>query len=103
MNEKLKILTEFCNKNIKSMSKVEELEKFLPIEDEKLKIFIMDGKMFFQSGEKLSYIWNEDNYYSHLEILKRIGAVYGVSLNGEDIFAVALFYEKISELIKRGN
>lgn len=101
MTKNLTNLIALCNERIKGYTKIEELENFLPITAKPLQIFIEDKKMFFTSGEKVSYIWAEGEYFSNLEILKRIGYVYKITLKEEGIFALMSFSRKMKLLAKK--
>lgn len=99
MDKNLKNLMGFCVKNIKSATKMKDLEKYLPIKDEKMWIYLLDEKLFFFHEEQVSHLWNENGYFSNLQILKRIAYPFGIEIKKEDIFSVATFAEKIKKIL----
>lgn len=97
----LSTLIEFCNNRIKGFSTLQDLGKILPLQHNGLCIFVEDNKMFFVKGDKVSHIWAEGKYFSNIEILKRIGFLYGIKLEKENIFALTTFARKMKQLAQK--
>lgn len=101
LDKKSILLATNCNNNIKSFSKKETILPYLPIENEKFKIFFETNKLIFTYKGKVSYIYLKDGYFSNLEIMKRLGYILGIELKQEDIFSITKFCLEINNILAK--
>lgn len=91
MEIKLKKLIEKCNKNLKGFSSKNEIIDFLPIKEDDIEIYLENKIINIKSRNEIMKIYEQDGYYSNLEILKDVAKIYGIKLKGNRILDLIKF------------
>ena len=99
MEIELKELIRKCNSNIKGMSRNEEINRYLPIKEENIEIYIEGKIMYIRNKQQTKKIYEQDGYYSNLEILKEIAKIYGVKLRSNKILDLIKFKNMVEIII----
>lgn len=99
MEIELKELIRKCNSNIKGMSRNEEINRYLPIKEENIEIYLEGKIMYIRNKQQTKKIYEQDDYYSNLEILKEIAKIYGVKLRSNKILDLIKFKNMIEIII----
>ncbi len=99
MEIELKELIRKCNSNIKGMSRNEEINRYLPIKEENIEIYIEGKIMYIRNKQQTKKIYEQDDYYSNLEILKEIAKIYGVKLRSNKILDLIKFKNMVEIII----
>ncbi len=99
MEIELKELIRKCNSNIKGMSRNEEINRYLPIKEENVEIYIEGKIMYIRNKQQTKKIYEQDDYYSNLEILKEIAKIYGVKLRSNKILDLIKFKNMVEIII----
>ena len=85
-NKKLRELLIICCSNIKGLTQKKIIEKYLPMEIEDLYVYQKDNRIIFEKQKvEIADIWEDNGYYSNLEILKNITPTYGVECKNDNI------------------
>ena len=97
---KLRKLILLCSENLKGLSRKSDIEKLLPINDDKFFIDTQDSKLIIKyNNELLGNIWLDTNCYSNLEILKVIAQIYNIEFKSEEILELIKFKNKITLML----
>lgn len=99
MEIELKKLIMKCNSNIKGMSRNEEINRHLPIKEENIEIYIEGKIMYIKNKQQIKKIYEQDDYYSNLEIIKEIANIYGVKLRSNKILDLIKFKNMVEIII----
>ena len=99
MEIELKELIRKCNSNIKGMSRNEEINRYLPIKEENIEIYIEGKIMYIKNKQQIKKIYEQDGYYSNLEIIKEIANIYGVKLRSNKILDLIKFKNMVEIII----
>ncbi len=99
MEIELKELIRKCNSNIKGMSRNEEINRYLPIKEENIEIYLEGKIMYIRNKQQTKKIYEQDDYYSNLEILKEIAKIYGVKLRSNKILDLIKFKNMVEIII----
>ena len=99
MEIELKELIRKCNSNIKGMSRNEEINRYLPIKEENIEIYTEGKIMYIRNKQQTKKIYEQDDYYSNLEILKEIAKIYGVKLRSNKILDLIKFKNMVEIII----
>lgn len=99
MEIELKKLIMKCNSNIKGMSRNEEINRYLPIKEENIEIYIEGKIMYIKNKQRIKKIYEQDDYYSNLEIIKEIANIYGVKLRSNKILDLIKFKNMVEIII----
>ena len=99
MEIELKDLIRKCNSNIKGMSRNEEINRYLPIKEENIEIYLEGKIMYIRNKQQTKKIYEQDDYYSNLEILKEIAKIYGVKLRSNKILDLIKFKNMVEIII----
>lgn len=82
----LKELILICEKNIKGLTKKEDIQELLPIRVDGFNIEVIDRKICISRYNKiLGNIWEESGCYPNLALLKIITKEYNIEPDGEKI------------------
>ncbi len=85
-----------CTYNLKGITRKEKIEKYLPIEENGLLIYIENNRIIVQNGENhRGEIWSEANTYSNLDILKFITPIYNVICKNNSILELMKYRNNI--------
>ena len=100
IEDKIKELILICTKNIKGLTKVEDINKLLPIEADGFLIIKEERKIvFYKDGKLLGSVWQEVGCYSNLDILKIITKEYGIEVKNNNILELIKYKYKIDNLL----
>jgi len=100
ISEEIRNLIIICSKNIKGLTKKEDINKLLPIKTDILNIEQGERKIIISNNEKiLGNVWEEVGCYSNLEILKIINKEYGIEPKKERILELMKYKYKIDNMI----
>ena len=99
MEIELKELIRKCNSNIKGMSRNEEINRYLPIKEENIEIYLEGKIMYIRNKQQTKKIYEKDDYYSNLEILNEIAKIYGVKLRSNKILDLIKFKNMVEIII----
>lgn len=103
IQKSLKELIIICAKNIKGLTKKEDIEKVLPIETENLIIRKEDKKIsIYKNEEILGNVWEQFGCYSNLDILKIITKEYGIEVKSNDILELMKYKYIIDNMLIKG-
>lgn len=91
MEIKLKQLIKICNNNLKGCIKNESLDKYLPIKDDKIEIYLKDRILYIKSDKKIKKIYEQDGYFLNLEIMKEIGNLFAINLKSNKLLDLIKF------------
>lgn len=91
MEIKLKQLIKICNNNLKGCTKNESLDKYLPIKDDKIEIYLKDRILYIKSDKKIKKIYEHDGYFLNLEIMKEIGNLFAINLKSNKLLDLIKF------------
>ena len=81
------------------MSRNEEINRYLPIKEENVEIYIEGKIMYIRNKQQTKKIYEQDDYYSNLEILKEIAKIYGVKLRSNKILDLIKFKNMVEIII----
>ena len=88
-----------CKNNMKGLTKVEDIDKLLPIKSEKVCIMKDDRRIVVYNNERvIGTVWKEYGCYSNLELLKLITSEFGVEPKGERILELMKYKYLIDNL-----
>ena len=94
-----KIIT-ICLKNIKGLTKCEEIDNIIPIYTNKINIEKKDRKIVFSKENKiLGTVWREVGCYSNLEILTLITKEYGIEPKNDRSLELMKYKYKIDNIL----
>lgn len=99
-SENLKELLILCTYNLKGISNKEKIQKYLPIKENGLSIFVEDNKIVIQDQEKkIGEVWLEANTYSNLDILKLITPKYNIECKSNNILELMKYRNNIIAIL----
>lgn len=97
---KLKNLIKICSSNMKGLTKIEDIDKLLPIKTEKLYIEKQERKIVIRNQEKIiGTVWESVGCYSNLEILKIITKEYNIEPKNERIISLMKYKYIIDNIL----
>ena len=100
ISKKLRDLIILCTYNIKGMTEKEKIKLILPIRDEDISIYMEEEKIVIKKNEDIiGEVWNDEEYYSNLEILKKITPLYGITCKGNGIIDIMKYRNMIILLL----
>lgn len=100
----LKELIIICTKNIKGLTKKENIEKLLPIQTDNLLIQKEERKIsIYKNKERLGSVWVECGCYSNLDILKIITKEYEIEVKNNSILELMKYKYKIDNMLIKEN
>ncbi len=95
-NNNLKKLLTICCSNMKGLTQKKIIEKYLPMKIENISIYKKDNRIILEKEkEEITDIWEDNGYYSNLDILKNITPIYGIECKNDNIFELMKYRSKI--------
>ena len=98
--EEIKNVIEICCKNIKGLTKIEDIDNLLPIKTNVLNIEKIGKKIVISNqNEILGNVWQEVGCYSNLNLLKAITKEYNIEPKNERILELMKYKYKIDNML----
>ena len=98
MNNRLKELILVMNSHIQGTTTIEELKTYLPINDKNLTIKLENNILIFEHMNKISRLYITNHEVLNIEVLKRVGYAFGVTLKEDELIERTKFSLQMKNL-----
>lgn len=98
----LRNLIRSCCLDIDGKTSREQIKNFLPIDQNFIKVWLEEDKMFFLIEQNISFfILERDGYFNNIDILKRLMFRFDIFLGGDKLFDRNIFQNNILKLLTK--